>query len=177
MLTKQSLKLIKTKNQSLRAWGYARGNALCEPGARGRAGATPGDHTTEGRGRAPGATHTGAGTAARRELGEPRRRAGGGGHVRGRPRGHAPGATGPRHRGQGAAPPGDGTAAPGGVRGRAREGPRGSTPGAPGARARGGEEGSERGERRGGRAGERERKGEGSSPWGSKSGDNRHRST
>jgi hypothetical protein len=39
-LTKQSLKLIKTKNPSPRAWGCARGNALGERGARGRAEAT-----------------------------------------------------------------------------------------------------------------------------------------
>jgi hypothetical protein len=38
MLTKQSLKLIKTKNQSPRVWGCARGNALGERGARSRAG-------------------------------------------------------------------------------------------------------------------------------------------
>jgi hypothetical protein len=74
-LTKHSLKLIKTKNQSPRAGGCARRNALGERGARGRAA------------RGPRGTPPGAGTAAREGARGRARGAAGGRARRGEERG------------------------------------------------------------------------------------------
>jgi hypothetical protein len=102
-LTKQSLKLIKTKNQSPHAWGCARGNALGERGGCEAAQAAP-------RPREPrrGTTLPKAGVAHRepRAPGSGRPRAGAEGP-------HAPGAEGPRAEGQEATLPGAGGAAGG----------------------------------------------------------------
>jgi hypothetical protein len=94
-LTKQSLKLIKTKNPSPRAWGCARGNALGERGGarprRGhtsragmRAGTALGVHAAEGRGLAPGPGRPrarGLGSRAARGPGAAREGLHGGAHI------------------------------------------------------------------------------------------------
>jgi hypothetical protein len=147
MLIKQSLKLTKTKNQSPRA-----GTRYA---CRGRS------QGPRCRGQRP---HAGAGTTAR--MGQGSRAPDGRTQGRG-------GARGPRAGGQEAAHRGrDGRAARG-ARAQGRATPLGAR-----AQGRGGRD-ARRGEGKGEEGGERERKRGGgeSSPRGSKSGDNRHRST
>jgi hypothetical protein len=148
MLTRLGLKLIKTKNQSPRAWGCARENALGERGARGRVGRTGGpccrrqEPCTKSRAhmgaegpRSPraGGPHAGGQGAARTGAREPRRR--GHGAARRRPRWpHCRGAGEPCARGPRGNVPGKAE----GPRAREAEGLRRRWVGGPRRRGRGG---------------------------------------